>query len=204
MYRKTLTVVATAMLATCVVSTALADDVVAPLGLYLGGALGRANVRVDSRTTGNLFDLDADDLGWKAMLGVRPIPALGAEFEYIDFGHPSRTLDAVRTDSRARGAGLFAVGYLPVPVVDVFGKVGVARLQTIAKGASETVQPSGEVCNNSSVSCLFDSDHTDTRFAYGGGVQFKISRLGIRAEYERISARGGDPSLLSVGAIWTF
>jgi hypothetical protein len=28
--------------------------------------------------------------------------------------------------------------------------------------------------------------------------------LGIRAEYERISAPGGDPSLLSVGAIYTF
>jgi hypothetical protein len=99
--RKSLTVIVTAMLATCVGSTALADDVVAPLGLYLGGAIGRAN-------------------------------------------------------------------------------------------------------DNSSLSCLFDSDHTDTRFAYDGGVQFKISRLGLRAEYERISARGGDPSLLSLGAIWTF
>jgi opacity protein-like surface antigen len=203
--RKLLTVVAASMLALCLTSTALADEVaVAPLGLYLGGTIGRANVRVDHHTTGDLFDLDADDLGWKAMIGVRPIAPLGAEFEYIDFGHPNRTLDAVRTDSRARGAGLFAVGYLPVPVVDVFGKVGVARLQTIAKGVSQTVQPSGEVCNNSSLSCLFDSDHTDTRFAYGGGVQFKIARLGLRAEYERISARGGDPSLLSLGAIWTF
>jgi opacity protein-like surface antigen len=192
------------VLAVCAASAALADEVVAPLGLYLGGSIGRANVRVDSRTTGDLFDLDAHDLGWKAMLGVRPIAPLGAEFEYIDFGHPTHTLDAVRTDSRARGAGLFAVGYLPIPVIDVFGKVGVARLQTIAKGVSETVQASGEVCNNSSLSCLFDSNHTDTRFAYGGGVQFKVARLGIRAEYERISARGGDPSLLSLGAIWTF
>lgn len=203
MSRKLLGVVA--LLATCVTSAAFADnDVVAPLGLYLGGAIGRANVRVDSRTTGNLLDLDAHDLGWKAMLGVRPIAPLGAEFEYIDFGHPAQTLNAVRTDARARGAGLFAVGYLPLPVVDVFGKVGVARLQTIAKGVSETVQPSGEVCINSSLACLFDSDHTENRFAYGGGVQVKVARVGIRAEYERISAPGGDPSMFSVGAIFTF
>ncbi len=138
------------------------------------------------------------------MLGVRPIAPLGAELEYIDFGHPVHTIDAVRTDSRARGAGLFAVGYLPIPVIDVFGKAGVARLQTIARGTSETVQPSGEVCSNSSLSCLFDSNHTDTRFAYGGGVQFKLGRFGLRMEYERISANGGDPSLLSLGAIYTF
>ncbi len=208
MSRKLLTVVA--LLATCATSAAFADDsgtvpnVVAPLGLYLGGALGRANVRVDSRTTGNLFDLDAHDLGWKAMLGVRPVAPIGAEFEYIDFGHPAQTLNAVRADARSRGVGLFAVGYLPIPVVDVFGKVGASRLQTIAKGVPDTVQTSGQVCNNSSLSCLFDSDHTETRFAYGGGVQIKVARVGIRAEYERFSAPGGDPSLLSLGAIYTF
>ena len=204
MSRKPLGVLAAAVLAASFASTVVAADVVAPLGLYLGGAFGRANVRVDSTTTGNLFDFDEHHAGWKAMIGVRPISAFGAELEYIDFGHPERTIAGVRTDARARGAGAFAMAYLPIPVVDVFGKAGVARLQTIAKGTSETVQPTGQVCSNGSVSCLFDSDHTDTRFAYGGGVQLKLARLGIRAEYERISARGGDPSLLSVGATWTF
>jgi opacity protein-like surface antigen len=202
--RKYLSLALTSVLALCSASAALADDVIAPLGLYLGGSVGRANVRVNHHTAGDLFDLNDDDMGWKAMLGVRPIAPLGAELEYIDFGHPVHTIDAVRTDTRARGAGLFAVGYLPIPVIDVFGKAGVARLQTIARGVSQTVQPSGEVCNNSSLSCLFDSNHTDTRFAYGGGVQFKLGRFGIRAEYERITANGGDPSLLSVGAIYTF
>ncbi len=204
MSRKFLPLLGASVLAATFASAALADDALSPLGLYLGGAFGRANVRVDSSTTGSLFDLDEHHAGWKAMLGVRPVSGFGAELEYIDFGHPQSTIAGVRTDARARGAGLFAVGYLPIPVVDVFGKAGVARLQTIVKGASETVQPTGEVCSNSSLSCLFDSDHTDTRFAYGGGVQVKISRLAVRAEYERISARGGDPSLLSVGATWTF
>ncbi len=186
------------------VSIAAADDVIAPLGLYVGGSFGRANVRVDSQTTGSLFDFDEHHAGWKALVGVRPAAPIGAELEYMDFGHPERTIDGVRTDARARGAGLFAVGYLPIPVVDVFGKAGVARLQTIARGTFATVQPGGQVCNNSSASCLFDTDHTDTRFAYGGGVQVKLARLGVRAEYERISASGGDPSLLSVGLTYTF
>jgi len=187
-------------------STALADNIdpVAPLGLYLGGSIGRANVRVDSQTTGSLFDFDEHATGWKAMLGIRPISGFGAELEYIDFGDPETTIGGVRRDARARAGGLFAVGYLPIPVVDVFGKVGIARLKTITKGSFATVQPSGQVCQNSSLSCLLDNDHTDNRFAYGGGVQVKLARLGIRAEYERISASGGDPSLLSVGAIYTF
>ena len=179
-------------------------SVIAPLGLYIGGAFGRANVRVDSRTTSNLFHFDEPHAGWKAMLGVRPIAPLGAEFEYIDFGHPDTTIADVRTDARSRAFGLFAMGFLPIPIVDVFGKAGVARVQTIAHGTSATVQPGGITCSNSSLSCIFDVDHTETRFAYGGGVQVKIARLGIRAEYERISASGADPSLLSLGATWTF
>ena len=187
-------------------SAAFADtiDAVAPLGMYLGGSIGRANVRVDSQTTGSLFDFDEHATGWKAMLGIRPVSAFGVELEYIDFGDPETTIGGVRRDARARAGGLFAVGYLPIPVVDVFGKAGIARLQTITKGSLATVQSSGQVCSNSSLSCLVDNDHTDNRFAYGGGVQVKLARLGIRAEYERISASGGDPSLLSVGAIYTF
>lgn len=183
---------------------AAADNVIAPLGLYIGGGFGRANVRVDSDTTHDLLTFDESHAGWKAMIGVRPIAPLGAELEYIDFGHPDKTIAGVRTDARARAAGLFAVAYLPVPIVNVFAKAGAARLQSIAKGTLVTVQPGGQVCSNSSLTCLFDSDHTETRFAYGAGVQFKVARLGIRAEYERISASGGDPSFLSAGLTWTF
>jgi opacity protein-like surface antigen len=188
----------------CAPSAFADDDVIAPLGLYVGASFGRANVRVDSKTTGSLFDFDEHHAGWKGLLGVRPLSALGAEVEYIDFGHPDHTIDGVRTDARARGVGAFAVGYLPIPIIDVFGKAGVARLQTIAHGTATTLQPTGEVCNNSSASCLFDTDHTDTRFAYGAGVQVKLARLGVRAEYERITANGADPSLLSVGLTYTF
>jgi len=186
------------------VTAACADDLLAPLGLYIGGSYGRSNVRVNNNETHDLFSFDESHAGWKALLGIRPIAPLGAELEYIDFGHPATTIGSVSADARARAGGLFAVGYLPIPLVDVFGKAGVARLQTIAKGTAETVQPGGLVCSNSSLSCLFDTDHTDTRFAYGGGVQVKISRLGIRAEYERISEPGGDPSLLSLGLTLTF
>jgi hypothetical protein len=43
-----------------------------------------------------------------------------------------------------------------------------------------------------------------TNFAYGFGVQTKWLGLAVRAEYERISASGGDPDALMVSATWTF
>jgi hypothetical protein len=33
-------------------------------------------------------------------------------------------------------------------------------------------------------------------------MQVQLARLAIRAEYERISADTGDPSLMSLGLIW--
>jgi hypothetical protein len=42
----------------------------------------------------------------------------------------------------------------------------------------------------------------DTRFAYGAGLQVKVAGLAVRAEYERISAGGGNPDLLSLALTW--
>ncbi len=44
----------------------------------------------------------------------------------------------------------------------------------------------------------------NTNFAYGAGLQGKIGALAIRAEYERISASGGNPDIISLGVTWTF
>ncbi|HEY6483537.1 MAG TPA: outer membrane beta-barrel protein [Steroidobacteraceae bacterium] len=204
MSRKVLALIGAWLVGVTGTSTALAQDVLAPLGVYIGGAFGRSNVRVDNTETRDLFSFNESHAAWKALVGIRPIAPLGAELEYIDFGHPARSLGGISEDARARAAGLFAVAYLPIPLVDVYGKAGIARLQTIAKGTLQTLQPTGQVCSNSSLSCIFDTDHTDTRFAYGAGVQVKVLRVGVRAEYERISAPGGDPSLLSLGLTWTF
>jgi hypothetical protein len=50
----------------------------------------------------------------------------------------------------------------------------------------------------------YRSDNWTTNFAYGVGVQTKWLGLSVRAEYERISASGGDPDALTVSATWTF
>jgi hypothetical protein len=51
---------------------------------------------------------------------------------------------------------------------------------------------------------VFNISNSSTNFAYGAGVQGKIGSLAIRAEYERISASGGNPDIVSLGVTSAF
>ena len=157
-----------------------------PLGLYLGAGIGQANTTVDD------FGFNEHHAGWKALVGLRPIPVIGAELEYIDFGHPSTTTPLGPVDAKVQAATLSGVLYapLPVPLIDLYAKAGFSRLQTSA--------------TSNQVGGLFRFDRTDTRFAFGAGAQVKLSTLALRAEYQRFSSPFGDPTFLSVALTWSF
>jgi opacity protein-like surface antigen len=186
------------------------------LGFYVGGSLGESTVRSDNNFTGGFGCCDGfyndprHHFGWKAIAGIRPISILGAELEYIDFGHPGGDGGYYSSgynygpDSHPRAIAAFGVGHLPLPIpfLDIFGKAGAARLHTNVNGFD------GSTCvfNQTYPQCgSINSQGTwDTRFAYGAGVQSRIWGLSVRAEYERINSPFGDPDLFSVGATWTF
>jgi hypothetical protein len=164
-----------------------------PLGPYVGAALGQAAVRSDEAVFASpLHSFDEHHSAWKVMAGIRPITLLGAEIEYLNFGHPSVTSNAFTADVQQKATAVFGIVGLPIPlpVIDIYGKAGVARLQSMV--------------NVQSVLSQFHHDHADTNFAYGAGVQVKLLALGVRAEYERISASGGQPDLLSLGVTLNF
>jgi len=193
-------------LGACGASTvALADD---PAGFYLGAGVGESNLRNDGYGYNGYYGYNDHQSAWKLIAGIRPIPPVGAEFEYIDFGSANGRANYFYSgnyfngnNSDAKATALFGVGYLPLglPFLDVFGKAGVARLQSnTATYYSPCQAPAtcvGTVVNN---------DNWSTNFAYGVGVQTKWLGLAVRAEYERISAAGGDPDALMVSAAWTF
>jgi opacity protein-like surface antigen len=185
----------------CAASTAaLADN---PVGFYLGAGAGYSTVRSDDSAYGLPGYFNDHQTAWKAIAGVRPISIIGAEFEYIDFGQPGNhhyyDPNYYGTDSHPRAAALFVVGYLPVPIpfFDVFGKAGVARLQTDVTYVSQN-------CTLTCIPALYRQEQTDNRFAYGVGVQSKAWGVAFRAEYERINSQYGDPDALMVSATWTF
>ena len=167
-------------------ATAHADDAI---GLYAGAAAGQANVQAsDSHFSGDSFK--ENHTAFKVMVGVRPLPTVGGELEYIHFGHPDGKINNQPADVNMRGAAGFAVFYLPVPVVNLYGKIGLARIQSTL---NET--------NNGE---LFRFDRTNPDIAAGVGLQAKFGPLAIRAEGEVFSAEGSHPRLLSIGATWTF
>jgi opacity protein-like surface antigen len=142
------------------------------------------------------------------LVGLRPISLLGAEIEYTDFGHP--TVDTysstapsfgVRADASAKAASAFGLVYLPLPLplLDVYGKAGLARLRTTYNYNTGCVS-----CATAFLPAPGHEDSTDTAFAYGVGAQVKAFALAVRVEYERINKSSGNPDLLSAGITWSF
>lgn len=190
------------------------------LGLYVGAGIGESTVRSDASYTfggyggyGYGYDGYFDPthhFAWKAMVGIRPLSLLGAELAYIDFGHPGsdgynyNNSFYYGPDSHPRAVAAFGVAHvpLPVPFVDIFGKVGAARLHTEVNGFDgancNTNQPCPQYLS------AFSQNRWDTRLAYGAGVQTGFWGLSVRAEYERIDSPYGDPDVFSVGVTWTF
>ena len=195
---------AAALISGTLAGAACADDEL--LGSYVGVGVGNANVRIDRRPGDIALGLKEHHGAWKVTFGLRPISLLGVEVNYVDLGRVSATLGApgsattVLATARQSGGAAYAVGYLPLPVplLDVFGKVGTVHMQTHVDGSLPQVQCIAAGCNE------FHSSSTDTDFAWGAGVQVKLplTGLSVRGEYERYSVPNGAPDLLSVNLLW--
>jgi hypothetical protein len=156
-------------------SAALADED----GLYLGGSLGSSQQNFDAST----FDVHNTDTGYKFALGFRPIKMFAAELSYVGFGRAEGGINYADTDA----IGLFAVGFVPIPVVDLYGKVGVSDWRTDAH------------------SPYLSFHRTGNDLAYGVGAGTHWGSLGARLEYERYDvSHASDMALASIGLTWVF
>jgi len=135
---------------------------------YLGAGVVRNSVS-DITALGGLPDIKSTS--WKAYVGVRPLDWLAAEGDYIDLGSGSSASGHADGDAVA----VYAVGFLPIPlpIVDVFGKVGFAHWK-LNGNVNSLVSP-GSLSTNGS------------EFAWGIGVQAHISIVGARLEYENFN-----------------
>ncbi len=183
-----------------------------PLGFYVGGSVAQARLEaawsipplpitaVQGPYSG-VFNQNAT--AFKILAGIRPLPFLGAEVAYDDFGHArgdyilSNLLGPARVNMRGQSA--FAVLYLPVPLLDVFAKVGIAAVRSSITTDTPVSGPCG-LCVN--VGPPHDLVRTDTALAVGAGAQFAVGHFAVRGEYERFTAAGAHPVLLSLGVIW--
>jgi len=178
-----------------------------PLGFYVEGSVGRSNLRTSVASVYSPYDFDLGNTGWKALVGVRPIPLIAAEFAYVDFGHPTASANfgvySLHADVLQRAQTLSALIFapIPVPLLELYGRAGIARLQS--SGNPYLYCPPGYMCPLIPYPDL-RFNRTSTDFQYGAGLQVKLPAMALRLEYERISDSYGDPDLLSVGLVWTF
>lgn len=218
-FRSTLVLAALIPWALGATAVARADDLP---GFYVGAAFGQAHVRVRPGqvipgSSGALGSLDMTHSAFEAIVGMRPLPFLGAEVSYMDFGKVSRMSGQVvaaaagnqpfvaqSEQASQKGESAFALLYLPVPVIDVYVKAGLSRITTDYNVTYLGTTPGVGTCAMNVPNCgttllTASRDSTDTGFAYGAGLQWKLGQWAVRAEYERFDAAGENPSLFSIG-----
>ncbi len=156
-------------------------------GFYLGAGIGQANVQVEPGE--GLPTFDEDDTGYKLIAGFRPLDWLGAEVNYVDLGAPSGEVAGNVVETDAKGLSAFGIVFLELPLVDLYGKLGVIRWDASAN--IPALDLSG--------------DDSGTDFAWGAGLQVRLLSFGVRLEYERFEISDLDESsFLSLSLTYTF
>jgi len=181
-----------------------------PLGAYIGAGVGASNVGSNNYYGYGYPGDYGNSVAWKAIVGIRPISIVGAEYDYIDFGSNNGNNGYYSSyyyygpNSHPKASVLYAVGYLPLPVpfLDVYGKLGGARLQTDITSFSGCPGYSGPL--SGCTPTPFQLNQSNNKFAYGAGVQWRYQDFAFRAEYEGISSTYGNPEAFSVSVTWTF
>lgn len=153
-------------------------------GFYIGAGIGQGYVKVDEV---GLDNFDGDDTGYKLIAGFRVFKMLGFEANYVDLGSAKDNVSGVNVKADTKGLDAFAVGYLPIPVVDIFAKVGVISWD-----------------QDFDISSIASADDSGTDFAYGVGVGFAFGAAAVRAEYERFEIPHTDSvDMVSASFTWT-
>jgi hypothetical protein len=152
---------------------------------YVGAGVSRDNIKDISSIASDL-----NSTSWKAVVGFRPIKMFAVEADYLDLGSQSSQYVYSDTHLDYKAFAGYAVGFvpLPLPIVDVFGKIGVARWNS--SGGSST--PAG----------FFSLSDNGTQFAWGVGGQVHFGNIGARLEYENFSIKNTNgANIVSLEAI---
>jgi len=134
-------------------------------------------------------DVDDEDTGWKIIAGYRASPNFGVEAAFTQFGKAEAPAVGVEGpfEAKAQAFSVFGVAMAPVGPVNLFAKVGAARID--AEGTVGAV--------------LFEDKEIE--LAYGAGAQLDVGRIGLRVEYEKFDTDViGDLDVISAGITFSF
>lgn len=147
-------------------------------GFYVAGSIGASHVQYDAST----FYAGSNDVGYQVAAGFKPLPIVSGEFDYVGFPRAFSGINYADT----YGLGLFALGYLPIPVVQLYGKLGLVDWRTSAHSPELSFHRTG------------------ADVAYGAGLGTHWGRLGARLEFESFDvAHASAMELTSIGLVWS-
>ena len=151
-------------------------------GGYFGASIGPSKAKhwcsSDLPPGAALAACDARGKGWKMFAGYRINRVFGFEGSFIDFDKASLTATpgAETTTVRARATALSAaaVGTIPLWDLELFGKVGIAKVKAQSHEASLA-------------GTTFKLGKNDNEAHVGLGLAYRLTReWDVRAELERI------------------
>jgi hypothetical protein len=161
-------------------------------GFYIGAGITQTNFDFDFDFEGDELSDGNDDTGFKAIVGFRPLDWLAVEANYMDLGGMNE--DGVSIDSTVLSVNALLLA--EIGIVDLYARVGYANWDT-------KIGVSG-------VGSVSDDGWEPI---YGAGVGLHFGSLGVRAEYEFISADAfedifddfqTDAGVFSVSVTYTF
>jgi len=163
----------------CVASLAQAAD----NGIYLGAGVTQSDYGLANPDGALPFDDETN--GYKLIVGWRPLDKFGIEGSYVDHGDATVPSGIVciqlitvpcpaSAGLAAKTVSAFAVGYLDLPLVDLFVKAGLNAWQ-LDGHSIQGLEPPLRI------------DENGTEFAWGAGVQARFGSIGARLEYERFN-----------------
>lgn len=165
-------------------------------GFYVGGSFGQTSLKINDLDLDlESFDYSASTTSYKVIVGYRFMGFFAVEGSYVDFGRlsdsTSATGEPVSVQADLKGYDAFAMGMIPLGIIDIFAKLGFVSWDADIRSAI------GDII-------ALDTD-SGTDLVYGLGVQVRFKGLAVRGELEYFDIADADSVyLLSIGATFTF
>jgi hypothetical protein len=169
-------------------------------GVYVGASIGRSFVNASYKDidSGDLdLKLDKEEIAYKLYAGLPFGGFLGLESGYVSTGKATDKVNNINLSSKTSGFDVLAVGSIDLALLRLFGKAGI-----LFWNSRNTAEPAPE----SSLFIPTQTEESDGQdFAWGFGVELRLSRIGVRAEWEKFHVGVPDAlTMLSAGLVLLF
>jgi hypothetical protein len=151
-------------------------------GLYAAGSIGVTQEHYDS----SYLNASSNDVSYQIGLGYRVFGVLAGELDYVGFPRAYSGINYADT----YGVGVSVLGFLPISLLDVYGRVGLFDYRTNAY---------------QSAPFNYSFHESGSDLTYGAGVGMHWGNVGARLEYDGYNvSHANQLNIVSLGVVWSF